>query len=216
MLRRRRRKGKIIVLCFALLVGGFIYGFFTNEGQEQNKPNQDIDQAKAPIASVENDNKDSLSANIPDDEEDNVFSVVQNDNIVTNNTKLIFKTYYERTRDTIINEKGIPTTFVGKSLDELQAYLENNFSDWSIRDINKDLVELYQVSKQVSPNHYVIKDYNGYISVFQIDEEGNMKLLNQTEIPISSLGNVDQQKMTEGIIVKGIDGITQLLEDYSS
>ena len=109
MFRRRRRNGKIIVLCFALLVGGFIYGFFTNDGQEQGKDNPDIiDQAKAPITSVEAEDKDSLSENIPDEEEeDPAFTVVQNDNIVTNNTKLIFKTYYERTRDTIIDRKSV-------------------------------------------------------------------------------------------------------------
>lgn len=224
MFRRRRRNGKIIVGCFVLLLSGFLYGFFTNEGQEQNDLNPN-NEAKSPDIAIEERTDDTGSQNPSGDahgqteeldrEINNTLPVVESD-IVTNNTKLIFKTYYERTRDTIKQEKNVPTVMVGLSLDELEGYLKNNYHGWTVRELNKDYVELYQVSSQISPNHYVIKNYNGYISVFQVNEDGNLKLLNQTEIPVSALSHVDQQKMQEGIVVKGKEGINQILEDYSS
>ena len=218
MYNRRRRNGKIIVWCFVLLLAGFVYGFFINDTPILDKPSPNDEEAKIPKVLVQEPLPKDVENPItePVQEDDYTEHVIQNDNIVTNNTKIIFKTYYEKTRDTIIKERELPIMIVGKTLDELKDYLVANYGGWSIREINKDEVVLYQTTNQVSPNHYVIKNYNGYITIFQVDEEGNMKLINQTEIPMNSLSDVDRLKMEEGIIVKGIDGINQLLEDYSS
>ncbi|MBS3995324.1 MAG: hypothetical protein KGZ33_05965 [Alkaliphilus sp.] len=218
MFNRRRRNGKIIVWCFVLLLTGFVYGFFTNDVPMLNKSSRNDEEAKIPKVLVEEQKPIKVENQItePIIEDDFTETVLKNDNVVTNNTKLILKTYYEKTRDTIIQERELPVMLIGKTLDELEDYLLGNYGGWTIREINKDQVELYQVSNQISPNYYVIKDYNGYITIFQVDEDGNMKLINQTEIPVNSLSDVDMLKIQEGIVVKGLDGIHQLLEDYSS
>ncbi len=217
MYKRRRSNGKIIVGCFILLLSGFLYGFFSNGGEEQNKPNNN-EIAQLPSIPIEENKNNEMDKpdNEVEDEEDDVSPVLQNDDIVTNNTKLIFKTYYEKTRDTLIKEKDVPTMMVGTSLEDFESYLEKNYYGWNIREINKDFVELYQVSNQISPNHYVVKEHNGYLAVFYVNEEGDTELFKETEISISFLSNVDQQKLREGIIVKGEEGVNQILEDYSS
>ena len=208
----------MVIWCFVLLLIGFIYGYITNEEPVPNKPNQYTEEARMPNVVAERNNEEQEPPLETTDEEPmtNVSPAINNDNIVTNNTKLVLRTYYEKTRDSTSKEMVLPKTLIGISLDELKRYLEENYVGWSIRDMNKDRVELYKVSNHVSPNHYIVKEYNGYITIFQVEEDGSMKLINQTEIPISSLSDMDRQKMSEGIIVKGIDGINQLLEDYSS
>ncbi|WZL71547.1 BofC C-terminal domain-containing protein [Clostridiaceae bacterium 35-E11] len=221
MFRRRRRGKKLIVGCFVLLLIGFIYGYVFNNTPTPNKPNDsalsDDKNKKANIDPSPNTNNEENKQEIQgEDITEDLVPIIDNDNITTNNTRIIFKTYFEKTRDTITKEKQVPINLVGTPLDAFKDYLEENYENWTIRECTKDVVELYRTINEVSPNHYIAKDYNGYIAIFKVDENGNSILFKQTDIPISSLSDVDRNKLQEGIVVKGVEGINQILEDYSS
>ncbi|QEK12059.1 hypothetical protein FQB35_06550 [Crassaminicella thermophila] len=110
----------------------------------------------------------------------------------------------------------LPSELVGKSFDEVKTYLRENYGEWRIRECNKYKVELYKITDKIPPNYYVAKEYNGYIAIFRVNEEGKSVLIEQTEIPISSLSDMDLQYIKQGIIRKERDEINQILEDYSS
>jgi hypothetical protein len=139
-----------------------------------------------------------------------------NNNLVTEETKLIFKTYYEKSRDTLAKEEKVPVILIGEPLRSLQEYVSIHYAGWSIRGISKDFIELYRVKETLSPNYYIVKEKDGFIAIFQVAESGNNILIDQTTIPISGLGDIDQKKLKDGIPVKNIESINQILEDYSS
>ncbi|MEW9124445.1 MAG: BofC C-terminal domain-containing protein, partial [Thermotaleaceae bacterium] len=200
MLRRRKRRKKYMIACVILLLASFVYGYVSNETKIFTKPNKEaIDPLKI---SQEQPTKDAEKNNT---EENN-----------TNNTRFLLKTYYENTRDTITKEIKIPTDIVGKNLEEVRNYLENAYGEWDIRELDKELIELYRIREGISPNHYIVKQSNGYIAIFHVDEDGTPILLEQTNIPVSALTELDREKLLRGIIVKGMDSVTQILEDYSS
>jgi hypothetical protein len=152
----------------------------------------------------------------PEENQDFNTEETINDNLVTEETKLVFKTYYEKSRDTLTKEEKVPVVLIGEPLKNLQEYVASNYAGWSIRGISKDFIELYRVRETLSPNHYIVKEKNGFIAIFQMDDSGNAVLIDQTEIPIFGLGEIDQKKLKEGIPVKNLENVNQILEDYSS
>lgn len=230
MLRRRKRRKKYMIACVILLLASFVYGYVSNETKIFTKPNKEaIDPLKIsqeqPAKDAEKNNTEQNNTEEPKlpDEIGDFYEhyefeepAINNDNYVTNNTRFLLKTYYENTRDTITKEIKIPTDIVGKNLEEVRNYLENAYGEWDIRELDKELIELYRIREGISPNHYIVKQSNGYIAIFHVDEDGTPILLEQTNIPVSALTELDREKLLRGIIVKGMDGVTQILEDYSS
>ncbi|AOT72811.1 BofC C-terminal domain-containing protein [Geosporobacter ferrireducens] len=223
MLRRRRRRRKYVLACVVLLLASFIYGYISNETKILNKPSKENVDPLNLSAEVPNDTKENTEKQEPDYPPEEVEMpyeieepVANQDNIITNNTRFLLRTYFEKTRDTITRENKIPSEMIGKSLEEFSIYLQNAYSEWDIRELNKDLVELYRIKDAISPNHYIVKQSNGFIAIFNVDEEGNPILLEQTNIPVSALTEVDREKLKQGIVVKGMDGVNQIIEDYSS
>ncbi|SHI51040.1 BofC C-terminal domain-containing protein [Geosporobacter subterraneus DSM 17957] len=223
MLRRRRRRRKYVLACVVLLLAGFIYGYVSNETRILNKPGKegvDPKNLSVEVPSPQNENPQIQEPNNLPREVETPYEieepVVNQDNIITNNTRFLLKTYFEQTRDTITREIKIPGDMIGKSLEEFSIFLQNAYGEWDVRELNKDLVELYRIKDGISPNHYIVKQSNGYIAIFHIDEEGNPILLEQTNIPVSALTEIDREKLRRGIVVKGMDGVNQILEDYSS
>ncbi|MBB6214853.1 hypothetical protein HNQ80_000938 [Anaerosolibacter carboniphilus] len=225
MFRRKKRRGKFIAICFSLLLLGFIYGYVTNDTETPIKPNpnkgviaetpknnpeesQNHNNSKDPVETMPN-QEDDLNLNL------NVEETVNN-NLVTEETKLIFKTYYEKSRDTLTKEEKVPIVLIGEPLRSLQDYVSSHYIGWSIRGISEDFIELYRVKETLSPNYYIVKEKDGFIAIFQIDDSGNNILIDQTEIPIFGLGDIDQQKLKDGIPVKNLESVHQILEDYSS
>ena len=222
MFRRRQRRRKYVLACVVLLLASFIYGYISNETKILNKPNKEkVDPLNLSVETPNpKENKQNPEQNKPPEALEVPYEieepVANQDSTVTNNTRFLLRTYFEKTRDTITRENKVPAEMIGRSLDEFSMYLQNAYSEWDIRELNKDLVELYRIRDAISPNHYVVKQSNGFIAIFHVDEEGNPILLEQTNIPISALTEVDREKLRRGIVVKGMDGVNQILEDYSS
>ncbi|QXM05924.1 BofC C-terminal domain-containing protein [Crassaminicella indica] len=217
--RRRRRKGKIFVGCLVLLMIGFAYGYVTNDSKmpkhikNNNENALNIGEIAVKIPKHHEEQKENVKKQDPINEHS---LIVSEENIVTDNTQIVFNTYYKKTRDMIKKKRRIPRELIGKNLDELRDYLNKNYAEWDIRECNKDKIELYQVTDEIPPNFYIAKEYNGYIAIFQVDEKGEYILKETTEIPISSLSNMDAQYVKNGIVKKNREEIDQILEDYSS
>ena len=61
---------------------------------------------------------------------------------------------------------------------------------------------------------YLVKDNNGYITIYATDENGDMRLKETTQIVVRYLPNLDKEKLKDGIFVKGKEELNKLLEDY--
>ncbi|WP_129597556.1 hypothetical protein [Anaerophilus nitritogenes] len=210
--RRRKRKRKILLSCIVLFSIAFLYGYKDRElnTTEENSPTQWGNNILEPSKEQE---KQVVKKN---DEKPQKIPIVESENKLTKQTQIVFNTYYEKTRDTMTKKSSLPKECIGKSFEEVQNYLQEKYTDWEIRQCNEDMVELYKTTNIVPPNYYIVKEYNGYIGVYQVNESGENILLEQTEIPMSSLSNMDLQYMKEGIVKKSKEEINQILEDYSS
>lgn len=71
------------------------------------------------------------------------------------------------------------------------------------------------LSEQKSQNNkeYVVKNYNGYVSVFK--GESSFPML-KTDTPVNSLPYDDQEKLKSGILIQSDTSLRKCLEDYCS
>ncbi len=214
--KRRSNRKKIIFIGFILLIVGFTYGYFKDDMQFFNKPNINDSPRELHNSSETQVHKTGEEDLQKEQEPESNVSIANPNQIISDQIKLIWKTYYTKTRDTIINEGKLPTGFTGKSFYELEDYLKENYTDWEVRKFNQDFVELYRAIDGVSPNHFIVREKDGYIVVFQLDDKGHEMFFKQTDVSTDFLSDIDRKKLKEGIIVKGIDGVEQILEDYSS
>ena len=63
-------------------------------------------------------------------------------------------------------------------------------------------------------NKYILKQYEGVIAVYKINENEEEELYDITDIAITYLPQEDQEILKNGITVEGEENLNQLLEDF--
>lgn len=61
---------------------------------------------------------------------------------------------------------------------------------------------------------YILKEYNGNIAVYVLDENGKEHLRETTQIVTKYLPDLDREKLEVGIRVVGREELNKVLEDY--
>ena len=133
-----------------------------------------------------------------------------NEEKTTPNTILTFKTYYKKCEHMQEKKKEIDETLVNKTKEELQKEYKN----WNIEKFNKEEVSFYRELDEICNEHYIIRDNNGYVTIYFLNEEGEEVLNGVTEIVTTYLPQEDQKELEEGIKIIGRENLNSRLEDY--
>lgn len=128
----------------------------------------------------------------------------------TPNTVFVFKTYYDKCMHVTIRKNKPSEEFVNKSEEQIQVFYE----DWKIEEFSKDKVVFYRELEGICNEHYIIKDIDGYLNVFIIDENNVETLFQTTDIVTMYLPDEDKELLKEGIRVIGKDNLNRAIEDY--
>lgn len=126
------------------------------------------------------------------------------------NTTMSFKTYYKRCEHTTTNNIQIPNELVNKTKTEI----EQAYTDWKIEEFTSDNVVLKTEKEGICDEHYILKENNGYISIYRIDEDERETLIETTSVVTAYLPEADLLQLREGIRVFGKDKLNARLEDY--
>lgn len=132
------------------------------------------------------------------------------DTKTTPNTVFIFKTYYNKCMHITIKKNKIEEEFVNKTEEQIQVLYE----DWKIEEFNKEQVVFYKECEGICNEHYIIKNVDGYLKVFLVDENNVETLLKTTDIVTTYLPDEDKELLRKGIKVIGRDNLNATLEDY--
>ena len=81
-------------------------------------------------------------------------------------------------------------------------------------DIKKYEIILYKEFNSNCGQHFVLKEDEGKITVYKINENNEEEVYEKTEISVEYLSETDKNKIREGIKVSGIEELNQLLEDF--
>ncbi|HYF82727.1 MAG TPA: BofC C-terminal domain-containing protein [Clostridia bacterium] len=215
--RSIRRKRRYILAAVFLLLASAAFGvgyYFNAEAPEAlddsanpSKVNLQIPDSlinpadsKLPYEPVNADTDDTTALNMP------------NKYLLTPNTQLIFKTYFNSCRHT--TEKAVPASREEVSMNEQQ--LKDKYTSWEITAFSPPIVELSRAVDAYCPIHYIIGVDNGYIAIYVYDENGQKVMQEKTDISIATLTPEDQQALNGGIVVDTEDQKEQTLEGFSN
>ncbi|HHW67178.1 hypothetical protein [Defluviitalea raffinosedens] len=130
---------------------------------------------------------------------------------ITQSTQMVYQYYYEEDGKTVEEIIEPPYFLIDLTRDELQE----KYSDWQISYFSSQKVIMKKNISSKSPYHFVVGEYNGYITIFY-NNDGELEIKEITETPISSLPIEEQNKLKAGIKVYGEEALIRILEDYTS
>ena len=92
--------------------------------------------------------------------------------------------------------------------------LAEEYQDWSIDGFSENEIVLSKKVDGQCGEHYVLRDNDGIIAIYKINEDGKEELVDETEISTDYLTDTDLIEIKKGIKVVGLEELNKLLEDY--
>ncbi len=129
---------------------------------------------------------------------------------ISPNSTFIFKTYYKKCEHIKVEKEIVTQIMVNKTKEDLEKIYKN----WNIVTFRNDEVLFYKEEEGNCGEHYLLKELEGKIAIYSIDDENNFKLYEETEIITNYLPEEDMARIREGIRVNGKQELNEALEDY--
>lgn len=189
-----RKKYIIILLAIITIIVGVIIGVWLS--------------SKNRTSNLEPESKSQLAKNTQ-----NEIKIIETSNTETKtspNCLFIFQTYYKECKHTINEKQEIPKECVNQTEEELQE----KYKDLKIKEFSSTQVTFYEEKEGICNEHYIIRDNNGYISIYTIDSFGKETLKETTQIVTTYLPKTDKIRLKEGIKAIGKEELNSYIEDY--
>lgn len=129
---------------------------------------------------------------------------------ISPNCLLILKKHYEECNHTINEYVDIPQTLINGTEEDLKK----EYPYWQIEKFSSNEITLYRDFNSNCGQHFILRDNNGKIVVYKINEDNSEETYEQTEISTQYLSETDKIKIQNGIKVNGIENLNQILEDF--
>ncbi len=129
---------------------------------------------------------------------------------ISPNCLLILKKYYDECNHTINEYVDVPQDLVNGTEEDLKK----EYPYWQIEKYSNNEIILYKEFNSNCGQHFVLREDEGKITVYKINENNEEEIYEKTEISVEYLSETDKGKISEGIKVNGIEELNQLLEDF--
>ena len=129
---------------------------------------------------------------------------------ISPNASLVLKKHYKECDHTIKEYAEIPEEFVNLTIEELKGEYKN----WEIEEFSPTNVILIKEEDGVCGEHYILKEENGVIVVYKIEEDGKETLIEETGIYTEYLTENDKMNIANGIEVYGKEELNSTIEDF--
>lgn len=133
-----------------------------------------------------------------------------NEEKISPNCLITFKKFYNTCRHTLNEYISVPESLVNKTQSELQ----DEYSNWKIEKFSSTQIILYMEYEGECGEHYVLRENNGKIAIYKVNENNNEVLFEETEIATDYLAEADRIELESGIRINGKESLNQLIEDF--
>lgn len=187
----------IVFLIFAIVIGFFIGIYMYNTEANEELLEDDIEK-------IENNNLINNTKTIE------VQTSVSEDKI-TIKTEVIEEVYYTECDHLLSNTIKNIRSLVNMTKEKLK----NKYPDWEIKEFSKERVVLYKEEQKYCGEHFLLKDIDGFVTIYNMDNEDRIKeRIEITEIETKYLTETDQEELKEGIKVYTQKNLNKLIEDF--
>lgn len=193
----------IILLAIIVIIGAMITAVFIYLPDENNT-NTTI-QEIAVENTVVNETKEEISTNNL-----NIVETNTNEIRISPNAFITFKEVYSKCGHTTEEFVEVPKEFVNLTENELKE----KYKEWTVEKFTDTDIILKKEVDGSCNEHYIVKDVNGVVTVYQVLEDGTQKEYLVTDIATEYLTDTDKISMEKGIEVNGKQNLNQLIENY--
>ena len=196
------KKTFILIILFTVIILGItagIYIFISNENKKTE--NNNVEDVINKVSDKELNELNKL---------DNSLETNSNEEKISPNCLVILKRHYDKCGHTTNEYIDIQENLVNKTQDEL----EEKYPNWEVEKFSPGEIILYKEYTGICDEHYILREKDGKIVIYKIDENGQEKLYETTEIAIDYLTDEDKENIKNGIKVNGKEELNQLIEDF--
>lgn len=189
----------VIIVIIAIFSGLYIYKIVnpSKENQNNNNNNDVI-------------NNTIIKEELYGDKNNILIDTNSNEEKTTPNTSLILKKHYNECNHTIKEYSELPS----KSINLTQKEIEEEYKEWNIEEFSSKKIILIKEESGNCNQHYVLKEKNGVIAIYNIDKNGVETLKETTSISVEYLTQTDLLKIKQGIKVYGEEELNSTIEDF--
>ncbi len=191
----------IVIIIIGIILGIFIYNNNANNNKQNSIVENEINIVSEKVTDECTEEYQNSEKEIETDSQEEKISP---------NCLLTLKKYYEECNHTINEYVDIPQDLVNGTEEDLK----NEYPYWQVEKYSSNDIILYKEFNSNCGQHFVLRENNGKITVYKINENNEEKVYENTEISVEYLSETDKIKISEGIRVNGIEELNQLLEDF--
>lgn len=204
------KKTWIIILILAALGIGIIAGIGIYEKNKKQSIEKNIIENE--VNKISEEVTDECTEEWEELEEQAKLNIQTNSNEekISPNCLLILKRYYKECNHIINEYIDIPQKLVNKT----QLDLENEYLNWEVKKYSSTEIIIYKEFDSDCGQHFILKDDEGKITIYKINENNEEEVYQKTEISIDYLTETDKAEIQNGIRVNGIEELNQVIENF--
>lgn len=203
------KKSWIIILIIAIIIIGIIAGlviYNKKEGTDKNIIENEINEVSEKIIDECTEEFKELN-NVSNNQ---ILQTNADEIKISPNCLLILKRYYSECEHTINEYLDIPENLVNKT----QENLKQQYQNWEVKKYSSTEIILYKEFNSSCGQHFILRNDDGKIAVYRINEDNEEEMYEKTEISVDYLTDTDKIQIENGIKVNGIEELKQLIEDF--
>ena len=202
------KKSWIIILVVAIIIIGIVAGlaiYNKNEKTQNNIVENEINKVSEKVTDECTEEYEELERQAKLDIETN-----SSEEKISPNCLITLKRYYNECQHTINEYIDVPQNLVNGT----QEDLEKEYPNWEIQKYSSNEIILYREFDSNCGQHFILRNDNGKITIYKINEEMKEEVYEKTEISVEYLTEKDKVEIQNGIRVNGVEELNQLLEDF--
>lgn len=202
------KKSWIILLALVIIIIGIIAGFFLFN--KNGKSNNNIIESEI----------NTISEKIEDECTEQYQELKKQANLqietssteekISPNCLITLKRYYNECKHTINEYIDVSKDLVNGTKEDLKK----EYPNWEIKKYTSTEIVLYKEFESNCGQHFILKNDNGKITIYRVNENGEEEVYEETEISVEYLTETDKIEIQKGIRVNGIEELNQLIEDF--
>lgn len=129
---------------------------------------------------------------------------------VSPTAKIIMNQHYNKCGHTTKKEFSVPEDIINMNRKQVEKY----YFGWNVDAFSNSEIVVSKDCNGICDEHYIVRDVDGLINVYCLDDSQNEALVYSTEIEAKYLPKEDGEKLKKGINIVGKENLSALLEDY--
>lgn len=187
----------IIISIVLLIIGGvtgiYIYNINNTLNQNSIKAKELADELKRKMI-----------------EEEQTVSTSSNTIKVSPNSIVQKNTVYKICNHIVQETEIIPEELTNKEQKDIEQY----YKDWQIKEFGSSEVILYNEKNEYCDRHYILKENDGVIAIYKVNQDNKEIFKENTQIQVQYLPEVDLLNLKKGIYAIGEQELNSILEDF--